>query len=70
MNVVENEYNVVLACPLYKDIRVAYLPHHYSHWPTPNKFITIMSSSSRSVNQRLAKYVFFATILRTAHKTA
>jgi hypothetical protein len=68
MNVVENEYNFLLACPLYIDIRVAYLPHYYSHWPTQNKFITIMSSSSRSVHQKLAKYVFFATQLRTAHK--
>jgi hypothetical protein len=68
MNVVENEYHFVLACPLYRDIRVAYLPHYYTHWPTQYKFITIMSSSSRSVNQKLAKYVFFATKLRTAHK--
>jgi hypothetical protein len=53
MNVVENEYNCLLTCPLYRDIRVGYLPHYYSHWPTQNKFIQIMASSFCAVNQKL-----------------
>jgi hypothetical protein len=69
MNVVENDYHSVLACPLYRYIRVAYLTHTYSHWPTQNKFKIIMSASSRFVNQKLAKYMCFATKLRTSHKS-
>jgi hypothetical protein len=69
MNVVENEYHFLLACPLYKQLRMLYLPHYYCSWPTKQKFTSLMSSSSRSLLQKLAKYIFCATKLRNIHKS-
>jgi hypothetical protein len=70
MKTVENEYHFLLVCPLYRDVRSLYLPRYYSHWPTKQKFIMLMSSSSRSVTQKLAKYIFFATKIRNTQKSS
>ena len=41
MNTIENEYHFLLVCPLYRQLRVNYLPKYYCHWPNMAKFIFV-----------------------------
>ena len=61
MNTLENEYHFLLVCPFYRDIRIKYLPSYFCSWPTLNKFESIMSSKSKYVQQKLAKFIYFAS---------
>ena len=38
MNVVENEFHFLLACPVYNDLRRKYLKPYFCSWPTLNEF--------------------------------
>ena len=68
LNVVENEYHFLLVCPLYIDIRRKYFNSYFCHWPTLMKFENLMSVKSKRKINNLAKYVYFASQLRTATK--
>ena len=64
MNVIEDEYHFDLACPLYCDIRSECFPSYYCHWPTASKFKSLLSSNQRSLLNKVAKYVYLATLRR------
>ena len=60
MNVVENEFHFLFACPFYIDLRRKYLPAYYCSWPTIPKFKSILQSKSRKLMNNLSKYIYFA----------
>ena len=65
MNVVEDEYHFVLVCQHNREIRNECLPKYYCHWPTLQKFKMLFTSQQSSILNKLAKYVFLATKLRS-----
>ena len=60
MKVVENEYHFMLVCPGYKDIRKKYFKRYYCHWPSLNKFDSLMMSNSAQMLLNTAKYLYYA----------
>ena len=60
MNVIEDEYHFVLVCPLYRQLRLEILPKYYRRWPTKNKFIRLLTSTSIVLLNKLAKFVYIA----------
>ena len=67
MNVVENEYHFLLVCPFYREIRYRCLPNYYCSWPSIQKFRNIMTSSQKSIINKLAKYLYLATCKRDTY---
>jgi len=65
MNLQENEYHFLLVCPFYRNIRLQYLPQYFCHWPSIGKFKTLLSCQQKSTIDKLAKYVYQATIARS-----
>ena len=55
----------VFVCPLYQELRRQYLKPYFCSWPTLNKFDRIMSTENKKEILNLAKYVYFATKLRS-----
>ena len=68
LNVVENKYHFLLVCPLCIDIRRKYFNSYFCHWPTLMKIENLLSVKSKRKINNLAKYVYFASQLRTATK--
>ena len=68
-NTTENEYHVLLVCPLYKDLRKKFLKAYYCSWPTINKFDNLMMTTNKTEIIKLAKYVYFAMNLRSEFET-
>ena len=65
MKVVENEYHFILVCPGYKDIRKKkFLKQYYCHWPSLNKFDSLMMSNSAQILLNTAKYLYYASKYR------
>ena len=65
MNMIENEYHFLLVCPKYKTLRIKYFTPYFCHWPTLQKFKTLMSLNSPLKIINLAKYLYFAFKLRS-----
>jgi hypothetical protein len=59
MNVLENEYNFLLVCQAFSDIRKKYLSMYYCHWPSLNKCAYSMSSKLCLIQNRLSKCLYF-----------
>ena len=66
MNATEDECHFVLACPVYRNLRNELLPKYYCRWPTKQKFVQLMGSSSAVVLNKLAKYIYLAFVLRSS----
>ena len=66
MNATEDEYHFVLVCPIYRHLRNELLPKYYCRWPTKQKFVQLMGSSSAVVLNKLAKYIYLAFDLRSS----
>ena len=64
MQFIENEYHFVLVCPFYGELRKQKLPKYYCHWPSVYKFMSLMSTTSQSLINKLANYVYHANIIR------
>ena len=64
MNVVESEYHFLLVCNKYRDIRKQFLKPYFCHWPTLQKFETLLCNKSRIVQKSIAKYICAANKLR------
>jgi hypothetical protein len=60
MNLIENEYHFLLICPKYYNLRKQFFSPYYCHWPTLQKFETLLSSKNPKVLNNLAKYIYFA----------
>ena len=64
MNVIENEFHFLLACPLYNDLRRKYFKPYFCRWPTLHKFERLMTSTKKTEILNISKYIFFAFKLR------
>ena len=62
MGMVESEYHFILVCPLYSELRRAFLTR--SAWPSVAKFINIMSSDSTRFLIKLARFIKSANATR------
>ena len=60
MNVIENEYHFLLCCPFYSELRRTYLKPYFCRWPSINKFINILTTTSKDTQLKLAKFIHFA----------
>ena len=60
MNCIEDEYHFILVCPFYRDIRMSCLSRYYCHWPTLQKFKSLMSNTQVSVLNNLGKYIYLS----------
>ena len=61
---VEDEYHLVLKCPIYEDLRELYLPRKYTNNPNVNKFILLMSSRNEKIICNIATFVHSAWVKR------
>lgn len=64
MNQIEDEYHFLLFCPNYRALRIKYFKPYFCHWPTINKFDTLLSTKSTKLIKNLSKFIYFATKLR------
>ena len=62
-NTVESEYQFLLICPKYYELRLKYLPR--VAWPTINKYINIMITKKSKLLFNIAKYTTEAFKIRT-----
>ena len=60
---IENEYHILLVCPLYRDLRIKYLKPYYCRWPTLNTFDDLLCKKVTCYLNE-AKYIYFAFQLR------
>ena len=60
MNAIESEYHFLLVCPKYIHIRRKYFKPYYCHWPTQQKFNSLLNSTSPRVLNNIAKFLFYA----------
>ena len=67
MNMVEDEYHFLLACPAYRDLRKIYFKKYYYTWPSLYKFKTLMSSKSITL---LRNYIIKKYILKKGYAIA
>ena len=65
LNCIESEYHFLLVCPFYKEVRHQYLKPYFCRWPTLNKFDRIMLTENKKEILNLAKYIYFATKVRS-----
>ena len=64
-NCIESENHFLLVCPFYKEVRRQYLKPYFCRWPTLSKFDRIMSTENEKEIVNLAKYINFATKVRS-----
>ena len=60
MNVVETEYHFFMCCPVYRDLRIKFLPKKCWNWPSIQKFIHIMKEKNRTRIINIAKFIWHA----------
>ena len=47
LNDIEDEFHFTLICPIYKDLRLTYIPRFYINNPSMYKFIELLNSSNK-----------------------
>ena len=57
-NQIENEYHVLIVCPLYKSLREKYIKEYFWKYPSETKFITLMKTESETDLNKLACLVY------------
>lgn len=60
MSVVEDEYHFLLICPLYRELRVKYLPRYYYTWPNLNKFKSLLNTNKSILLKNMANFLYMA----------
>lgn len=60
MSVVEDEYHFLLICPLYRELRVKYLPRYYYTWPNLNKFKSWLNTNKSILLKNMANLLYMA----------
>ena len=60
MNKVEDEYHFLLVCPHYRELRSKYFKPYFCHWPTMNKFESLLSTLHKKTIRNVAKFIYFA----------
>ena len=63
---IEHEFHFLLVCPNYRELRQKYLKPYFCHWPTLNKFETILSMKNVNALNCLEQFIYFAAKKRNA----
>ena len=58
MNKVEDEYHFLLVCPHYRELRSKYFKPYFCHWPTMNKFESLLSSLPKKTICNIARFLY------------
>lgn len=66
MKKLESEFHFLLVCPNYRDLRIRYFKPYFCHWPSLNKFASLLNSTSKIVINNLSKYLYFANKIRVS----
>ena len=66
MNIIEDEFHFLLACPAYRGIRTYILPKYFCNWPTKQKFMKLLSSNQTGILKKLGKYIYLANEKRNS----
>lgn len=64
LNAIETEYHFLLVCPKYRELRRTLFKPYYCHWPTLQKFETLMICKSKKTLNNLAKFIYLAFQMR------
>ena len=63
----EDEYHLILTCPLYGNIRKALIPKCYHNLPSKYKLVLLFNDARKMVIRNLAKFIYKAFILRKTY---
>ena len=57
-NTLEDEFNFLLECPLYNDLRQIYIRKYY--WSRPNipKFVELLTSNNKKILSKLCMFLY------------
>ena len=64
MNMTETEFNFLLVCPHYRELRTKYLKQYYLLMAFNSELEELLSSTSKGTIRKLAKYIYFANKIR------
>jgi len=64
INLVESEYHFLLVCPKYRELRTKFFKPYYFHWPSFNKFESLMCSNNKKTIYNISKFIYFANKIR------
>jgi hypothetical protein len=60
MNVIEKEYHFLLVCPKNTNLRKTYFNPYFCHWPTKQRFISLMNLDSVKSIINVSKFIYKA----------
>ena len=60
----EDEYHLVLICPVYIELRKQFIKKYYFVRPNMEKFIQLVTTNSKSILRKLAMYLHHAFTLK------
>ena len=60
----EDEYHLVLICPVYIELRKQFIKKYYFIRPNLDKFIQLVTTNNKCILRKLAMYLHHASILR------
>ena len=64
LNDIEDEFHFTLICPIYKDLRLKYIPRFYINKPSMYKFIELLKSSNKRILSNLSLFFRKAFLMR------
>ena len=64
----EDEYHLILICPLYGNIRKVLIPKCYYNRPSMYKLVLLFNDARKMVIRNLAKFIYKAFILRKTYR--
>ena len=57
---VEDEYHLLMVCPLYNDIRLTYIPRDYTNNRNTYNFISLMKTQDEELLRNVAAFLYYA----------
>ena len=64
---IEDEYQFICICQLYKQLRKRYIPEYYFKRPNMHKFLERMSNDDTSTVCNLANFVFKVFLIQKSY---
>ncbi|MEW8545252.1 MAG: hypothetical protein AB2693_17140, partial [Candidatus Thiodiazotropha sp.] len=64
LNDLEDEYHFTLICPIYKDLRIAYIKKYFYKRPNVMKFVELLNSTRPKILNNFAAFILKAFKLR------